>query len=303
MNEPKVSNPVMSVIVPAYNRAHLIPRAIRSVLNQTFHDFELIIVDDGSTDNTKEVVTKIEDFRIRYIRQENKGRSAARNTGIVEARGQFITFLDSDDEALPGWLECFIQTFKKSEVGIVCGGFIKILDRDKQNHRQIILPQERPEFGNQRGLFLAGTFAVRQELLKAVGGYIEGLEFSENTELAFRLVPYCEQFGHQVISLTEPLVLYYKDTSHFPRAKKNYRTHLESAKLILSDHGERLREKFPRGYANYCAIAGVNSLRLGRHSEARKFFLSAIHFYPWNMRHYLRLFLALIPPLGRKFWL
>jgi len=81
--------PKVSVVIPTYNRAHLVGRAIRSVLNQTYQDFEIIVVDDGSTDNTKEVVKSFNDPRIRYIRHEkNRGGSAARNTGIRAARGK-----------------------------------------------------------------------------------------------------------------------------------------------------------------------------------------------------------------------
>jgi len=101
MTEP--AQPV-SVIIPAYNSAAFIERAIRSVLQQTWQPLEILVIDDGSTDNTREVVQAIEG-PIRYIRQENAGASAARNRGIQEAKGDFIAFLDSDDEWLPRRLE------------------------------------------------------------------------------------------------------------------------------------------------------------------------------------------------------
>jgi glycosyltransferase involved in cell wall biosynthesis len=97
--------PYFSVILPTYNRAHLLPKAIQSVVDQTLRDWELIIVDDGSTDNTKAVVEKFQDERIRYIYQENQERSAARNNGINQAKGTFICFLDSDDYFLEKKLE------------------------------------------------------------------------------------------------------------------------------------------------------------------------------------------------------
>ncbi len=87
-----------SIILPTYNRAHFLPTAIESVLNQTFGDWELLIIDDGSTDNTREIVKRYTDKRIRYIYQENAERSAARNNGIQHAKGEWICFLDSDDE-------------------------------------------------------------------------------------------------------------------------------------------------------------------------------------------------------------
>lgn len=93
--------PFFSIILPTYNRAHFLPKAIESVLAQTFEDWELVIVDDGSTDNTKEVVLSYQDPRIVYIYQDNQERSAARNNGMSKAKGDFICFLDSDDYYLP----------------------------------------------------------------------------------------------------------------------------------------------------------------------------------------------------------
>ena len=87
----------VSVIIPTYNRSSVLSRAIDSVLRQSFKDFELIVVDDGSTDNTKELIEKYSD-QITYIYQDNKGVSAARNKGLEHAKGEWIAFLDSDDE-------------------------------------------------------------------------------------------------------------------------------------------------------------------------------------------------------------
>jgi glycosyltransferase involved in cell wall biosynthesis len=92
-----MNRPYFSVIIPTYNRADFIGQTIASVLKQDFEDFELIIVDDGSTDNTKEVVAGIEDKRIRYYKKENAERGAARNFGAKKAGGEYLNFLDSDD--------------------------------------------------------------------------------------------------------------------------------------------------------------------------------------------------------------
>lgn len=93
-----------SVIIPTYNREKLIGRAIKSVLNQSFSDFEIIVIDDGSKDTTKGVVNSFKDQRIKYIYQENKERSAARNNGIRNTTGKWICFLDSDDYVKPNFL-------------------------------------------------------------------------------------------------------------------------------------------------------------------------------------------------------
>lgn len=100
-----MKEPFFSIILPTYNRANHLDKAIGSVLNQLFGNFELIIVDDGSTDNTREVVERWSDERIRYFFKENEERSIARNFGISRARGRYVNFLDSDDFFYPHHLE------------------------------------------------------------------------------------------------------------------------------------------------------------------------------------------------------
>ena len=97
-----------SVVIPLYNKAHYIESTIRSVLHQTCQDFELIVVDDGSSDNSLELARKYESDRVRVIAQENQGVSVARNTGIENARGKFIAFLDADDE----WQANYLATIQ-----------------------------------------------------------------------------------------------------------------------------------------------------------------------------------------------
>jgi glycosyltransferase involved in cell wall biosynthesis len=103
----------VSVIIPTYNRAHYIGESIRSVLSQTYTDLEIIVVDDGSTDDTAAVIANFNDKRLRYIQQENLGRSKARNHGLSVARGHYITFLDSDDVYLPEKIELQVTYLKR----------------------------------------------------------------------------------------------------------------------------------------------------------------------------------------------
>lgn len=104
---------LFSIITPTFNRAHMLPTAIKSVLSQTYSNWELIIIDDGSTDNTSKVVKGYTDDRIKYIYQENAERSAARNKGISLASGKYICFLDSDDFYLPHHLDSFYKRIKE----------------------------------------------------------------------------------------------------------------------------------------------------------------------------------------------
>lgn len=119
----------VSVILPTYNRAAVVAKAIDSVLKQTYQAFEIIIVDDGSIDKTEDIVNSYKDERIIYIKHKrNKGAGAARNTGITNARGDYIAFQDSDAEWLPEKLEKQVRVFSECspEVGVVFSGFWKV---------------------------------------------------------------------------------------------------------------------------------------------------------------------------------
>ena len=125
--------PLFSVVIPTFDRANLVRRAIASVLAQTIEDFEIIVVDDGSTDNTGEVVRAFGDPRIQLVRlTENRGPAAARNAGIAAARGELISLLDSDDEYLPTFLERTHATLAQtdSRVGFCWAGTQKALESD-----------------------------------------------------------------------------------------------------------------------------------------------------------------------------
>ena len=112
---------MVSVIIPTYNREKVIKKSIESVLNQTYTNIEVIIVDDGSTDNTKAVVNSIKDNRIKYIYQNNQGACVARNRGIAEAQGDYIAFQDSDDEWENDKLEKQLKCFNDDIDFVSCG--------------------------------------------------------------------------------------------------------------------------------------------------------------------------------------
>jgi glycosyltransferase involved in cell wall biosynthesis len=110
---------LVSIITPTFNRGYILPLAIKSVLVQTYPHWEMLIVDDGSADDTETVVKNFNDPRLRYFRQENKGQSAARNVGLENAEGKWMTFLDSDNELLPQFLERTTAAFTEHS-GILC---------------------------------------------------------------------------------------------------------------------------------------------------------------------------------------
>ena len=115
---------MISVIIPLYNKESAVERSVKSVLSQTYQNLELIVVDDGSTDNSLDVVKRIQDDRIIIIEQENGGPSKARNTGVRHAKGEWIVFLDADDELLPRALDYFSKLVKENpNIGFFCCPF------------------------------------------------------------------------------------------------------------------------------------------------------------------------------------
>lgn len=185
--------PKVSVIIPTYNREKYLPEAIDSVLNQTFQDFELIIVDDGSTDNTKEIL-KPYLSKIRYIYQKNKGPSAARNTGIRYSTGEWIAFLDADDIWLLYKLKLQVKYLEEHpDIALVyadLGVFNEkgVIEKNHYLSRKISRPtgyifQELV----MRPLISTITVMVRKSIFDTVGLFSEDLLIGEDYELWLRI--------------------------------------------------------------------------------------------------------------------
>lgn len=192
---------LVSVITPTYNRGDKISCAIESVLEQTYDDFEHLIVDDASTDNTKEVVEGFGDSRIRYIRHENnKRQAAARNTALGIAEGKYVAFLDSDDEWHPNKLEEQVKWFKgrgKNWVGVYCDGRT---NRDSWLKEMVtsLFPYEIRKNGQQdlirdiltmQGNISAGSsLMVQTEIAREIGGFDESLPRHEDLDFTIRIL-------------------------------------------------------------------------------------------------------------------
>ncbi len=126
------TSPTVSVIVPTFNHAHFLPHAVQSVLEQTFQDWEVVIVDDGSTDHTRDVVREFADARVRYIYQSNRGLAAARNTGLGASLGEYVALLDADDLYLPCKLRVQVDWLRShGDHGFVAGGWNYIDEQGK----------------------------------------------------------------------------------------------------------------------------------------------------------------------------
>lgn len=182
--------PLFSVILPTFNRAAMLERAVRSVRQQHFQDWELLVVDDGSTDDTAGVVTAFSDSRIRYLPGSHRGRSEARNRGLAQCKGRYVCFLDDDDLYLPDHLGCFAEYLRLQ-------GFPKVILRSGMKSTGLGRCREYPLYRKKRPgahplrFFLfhtcsPGTLCIPREFADGLG-FTEGLDDWEDTEWIIRL--------------------------------------------------------------------------------------------------------------------
>lgn len=190
--------PYVSVILPTYRRAHLVGRALQSVLAQSYPDFEVIVVDDGSLDGTREVIARFADPRVRYIFQENRGLAGARNTGVRAARGTYIAFLDDDDEYLPTKLAQQVPALDAHPEYSVVYSDVYLCDADGKPMRLVAdaLGRGSPPTGMVLEALVQGNFLVsnaplvRRECFSQVGLFDERLRVFEDWDFWVRLA--CE---------------------------------------------------------------------------------------------------------------
>lgn len=169
----------VSAIIPTHNRQELVTEAIQSVLAQSYRDFEIIVVDDGSTDSTRSVVQAFTDPRLRYIHQENAGLAAARNTGIRAARGDFVAFLDDDDVWFPEKLSWQVTVLQRQlDTGLVTGGWVCV-DNSGTQLSQAKPWLWRPQLDLDTWLMacpaVPAAVTVRRDWLERAGGFDEAL--------------------------------------------------------------------------------------------------------------------------------
>ncbi|MCX9085637.1 MAG: glycosyltransferase [Candidatus Methanoperedens sp.] len=282
--------PTISVIIPTYDRANLVGRSIQSVLNQTYRDLELIIVDDASKDNTEDVIKSFNDERIKYIRHEkNKGGSAARNTGINLAKGGFLAFLDSDDEWFPEKLEKQMNVFQNalSNVGVVYTGYYWI-----GNNVKTYTPPDRiiQKDGNIQEALLKENFIttsaalVKKECFEKLGSFDEKFPALQDWELFIRFSKY-----YCFRCIDEPLVrLYYQSTS----ISSDHKARTRALELIIEKHFEDLKKYKPTLATHYVSI-GRQWYYNGNKYKGIKYYLKAIKTNPISMGLLLSIIITL----------
>ena len=283
--------PKVSVIIPTYNRARLMKRAIRSVLNQMYQDFEIIIVDDASTDNTKEVVESFNAERIKYIRHEiNEGEAAARNTGIKSASGKFIASHDSDDEWLPEKLGRQVRTLENSppKVGVVYTGFWRIKGDGKTYFPPSGITKKEGDIHREllKGNFVGTpTTLVKRECFERAGMFDERLHHLVDWEMWIRISRYY-YFGY----VDSPLVVSYDmpDSISIDRIAL-----IEAHKLILKKNLEEIKNDNKILALHQYAIGNL-LCQIGEMSRGRGYLFRAARTYPLSIRYLIPVFVSLL---------
>lgn len=273
--------PQVSIVLPTYNRCHTLTKSIKSVLNQSYSDFELIIVDDGSTDETKNLIMDFMrlDNRIRYLKLEkNIGVYKARNIGISIARGKYIAFQDSDDEWLPDKLMKQVLVLEKlpNDVGMIyC--FMRAID-EKGNirimNKEIITP-ETPNLHRKTLIYQCDGIDLqaslfRREVFETCGYFDENIKTTGDKEYLIRI---SKKFKFACIN--EPLVNYYSTSGSL---SKNRPEILKSYLYIFNKYYDEIKKDWFCLSKHYLKISRRHKW-IGNLFEAKKYKIKAYFFY------------------------
>ena len=290
---------LITIIIPTYNRANLLSRAIKSVLNQTFKDFELIVVDDGSTDNTAEVIKKFQeqDKRIRYIQHDkNKGTAATRNIGIKAAKGEYIAFLDSDDEWFPEKLEKQVSLFEHSlrkNLGFVSCNYLEFYS---ESGREVLyrVPRHKSSLKvllESNTLCNSSNVMIKKEVFDNVGHFDEKIKIGEDWDMWIRIA---QKYNFDFVE--EPLFKYYIHQNNIMKTTSNLRKE-KDIEYIFQKYKEYYKAD-PKLYSIRLRYEGTSYILVGEARKGRECFIKSIKKYPLNIKSYLYFLLS----FGGKFF-
>ncbi len=270
------SKPTISVIIPLYNKARYISRALDSVFAQTYHDYEIIVVDDGSTDNGVEIVRQYSDNRLRLVCQANAGPGAARNSGIGESNAELLAFLDADDEWMPKFLQKSL-TILQSNPDCDLTASTYLLGEDHVETGQMFKNRGLTEglWQIRRGMsveeiksvfYIFNSWAIlcKRIIVEKYGGFRSRgrCDYGEDTYLWVQVM-----FNHKVFLILEPLVWYHSEASGLgpgrrSRPLQTFLTDPDPIRINCPGEYRRLLEQFLASFAlaaaHECAAAQDN---------------------------------------------
>lgn len=283
--------PKVSVVIPSYNCAKYLPEAINSVLKQSFRNYEIIVVDDGSTDNTKEILNSF-NGKIKYLFQQNSGHSIARNNAISKASGKYVAFLDADDIWLPNKLMEQIEFLDAApDVGMVHSNIIFI----DENGKHMNYPMRNNKFLSgkifnylltRKAHISSPTVVIRKECLDKIGLFDENLTRlgSEDRDLWLRITK-----EYEVKYLDKPLAYYrIRKNSQSSNSEKMFLGRLYTLKKIFYKYDLSFWLKslvFSKTYKDYGDELQIN----GNLGLSRKQYMKSILYFPFNLGAFINL--------------
>jgi glycosyltransferase involved in cell wall biosynthesis len=296
------SSPCVSVIIPVYNGAATIDRALKSVFDQTFTDYEIAICDDGSTDDTPSVLAKYGDI-LRVVRQPNRGLSAARNAAVAASRGEFLALIDHDDEWLPQKLELVVAAMRSDLEAVLLYTDKIVVDEAGEEFR---LSEVRPETAHAPTMdemlariwpITPSTVVMRRDAFERAGGFCEQLISAE--DIHFWLL--MREQGH-FIYLPDRLVSFTYGQL-FPKVLNRDIGPDAIVDLIRSRYGARadgLVKNFIRHRVRMIANAGVVEMSRGNMAGARRCFIRVLRYDPLYLKSYTRIARTYLPAPIRR---
>lgn len=287
MGDLLTEGPLVSVIIPSYNRAGTIGRAMDSVLAQSYRNLELIVVDDGSSDGTVEIVNGYNDRRVKLIEMAvNSGPSVARNTGAEAASGEYLAFQDSDDEWLHGKLAKQMKLLvDDSELGFVSSSIVRWVPSLKSVSiipSDVLPGGEQPEKRLERLLkknyAWTQTWVMRRGVFRSLSGFDPGVSRIEDWDFVIRVTQ-----SHKVLHMPEPLVMVYDTPGSL---LSDRRLVIDGYHFLLHKYRQLLAE-YPRVRASYHRAIAYHQFAGGETAKGRKQALAALRADSGALRNWL----------------
>jgi glycosyltransferase involved in cell wall biosynthesis len=280
-----VPTPKFTIVTPTYNRETLVQITIQSIIDQTYQDWELLIIDDGSTDNTEQAIQPfLKDGRISYFKKANSGQADSLNFGVSHATGEFIIFLDSDDHAYPNWLEVINRNIK-DDTSVVCvGARRKLLDGTLINE-DLVNMKFYGEF--VRIKVTCGSLILKKHIFLEIGGYDSEMRSNIQTDLAYRLLGYLKRTNQTIVTVDEYLLQI--NVHDGPRIRTNWEKRRDGTKQFLKKHYDYLREHSPEDILTSYRILAFSSYKLRQRKESLKYLIQVIKINPFIPANYLKI--------------
>lgn len=287
---------LFSVIIPTYNRQYSLCKAIDSVLNQSDKSFELIVVDDGSTDGTQSFIETKYSSQIKYFYQSNQGVCTARNYGAIQAQGKYLVFLDSDDWLEPSCLENYHNAIGQDEVKLIIGTITYFSEQGSVLRIKIHVIK-----GKNYGQPLSGSFAIDRKIFLKQSGYDPRLTYAENTELFMRMRLTGEIQSSDVrIVETSGVCITQEDVSE--RKSRYAIKKYESIKYLLEKYKAHFAQ-YPLQFINFKRIQAISAVQMDRLDEAKACMMEVLRVTPFSWKSQLQYwFISLLPSLAKRYY-